>query len=249
MADLAATLGLARSLVIYYGQPWRRRALRRFYAGIVRPGDLVFDIGAHVGSRSRTLAALGAQVVAVEPQPRCAEVIARTLEGPRVRLVRKAVGRAPGEITLHVSRRHPTVTTTRGEWIAEVGATEGFRGVRWDQEITVPMTTLDALIAAHGRPGFCKIDVEGAEAEILAGLSQPLPWIAFEVLPAARGVARACVDRLEELGRYRFNLVRGESHRFDAGDWVDAGTMRRQIAALTEADGSGDVYARLDPQR
>ena len=70
LADRFLTsLGLARSLVVYYGQPWRRSALRRFYGSIVKPGDLVFDIGAHVGSRSSTLLSLGTNVVAVEPQP------------------------------------------------------------------------------------------------------------------------------------------------------------------------------------
>lgn len=58
-AGLDTAIGVARSLVVYYGQPWRRVQLRRFYSGIIKPGDLVFDIGAHVGSRSRTLLSLG----------------------------------------------------------------------------------------------------------------------------------------------------------------------------------------------
>ena len=41
----------------------------RFYAGFVRPGDLCFDIGAHVGSRTLSWSRLGATVVALEPQP------------------------------------------------------------------------------------------------------------------------------------------------------------------------------------
>ena len=46
--------------------------------------------------------------------------------------------------------------------------------VRWDSSI-VPATTLDELIAAYGIPAFVKIDVEGMEHEVLAGLSQPVP--------------------------------------------------------------------------
>ena len=50
----------------------RRRAARRWtqlYARFVKPGDLVFDIGAHVGDRVAAFRRLGARVVALEPQP------------------------------------------------------------------------------------------------------------------------------------------------------------------------------------
>ena len=70
----------------------------------------------------------------------------------------------------------------------------GFEGVAWDAAETVEVTTLDRLIADHGLPRFVKIDVEGAEAEVLAGLSHAVAWIAFESLPASprgdRGLPR-----------------------------------------------------------
>ena len=46
-----------------------RAAMDRLYGQFVRPGDLVFDIGAHVGDRVASFRRLGARVVAVEPQP------------------------------------------------------------------------------------------------------------------------------------------------------------------------------------
>jgi hypothetical protein len=44
--------GIARSLWIYYRSPGRRRWMNRLYSRFVRSGDLVFDIGAHVGDRT-----------------------------------------------------------------------------------------------------------------------------------------------------------------------------------------------------
>ena len=58
-----------RSLRIYYGDRRRRAAMDRLYAQFVKPGDLVFDVGAHVGDRVGAFRRLGARVVAVEPQP------------------------------------------------------------------------------------------------------------------------------------------------------------------------------------
>jgi hypothetical protein len=65
----ARGLGLLRSVLMYHGIPFRRRRLSQFYARFIRPGDLCFDIGAHVGSRLGAWLPLGARIVAVEPQP------------------------------------------------------------------------------------------------------------------------------------------------------------------------------------
>lgn len=241
MGRLSAALGLTRSLLTYYGLPWRRRGLSRLYATLVAEGDLVFDIGAHVGNRSRTLHALGARVVAVEPQPLLVATLRRTLPADRVTLVTKAVGRAPGRATLRISSRHPTVSTLSAEWIGTVKDTAGFGQVAWDDEADVEVTTLDALIAEHGRPAFCKIDVEGLEAEILAGLSEPLALVAFEALPEAPEIAAACVARLAELGDYRFNLVLGEEGAFRLPVWVDGRAILAEASAMPR---SGDIYAR-----
>ena len=94
----------------------------------------------------------------------------------------------------------------------QVGSTQGFEQVRWDTQVEVPVTTLDALIEVYGVPAFCKIDVEGMETDILRGLSTPIPLIAVEYLPAAMDMAREGVELIEGLGGYEFNYSGGESH-------------------------------------
>jgi hypothetical protein len=66
---LRETAGIARSLWQYHGSIGRARRMREFYWLLVPAGGLVFDVGAHVGDRVRTFRSLGAEVVAVEPQP------------------------------------------------------------------------------------------------------------------------------------------------------------------------------------
>src|SRR5260221_12542590 len=70
LETLRTARGVMRSLGIYYG--WRQRgrplAMDALYARFVKSGDLVFDIGAHVGDRVTAFRRLGAKVVAVEPQ-------------------------------------------------------------------------------------------------------------------------------------------------------------------------------------
>ena len=237
---LRGWLGLARSLVIYRSRPWRQARLAAFYARILRPGDLAFDIGAHVGNRSRAMLRAGARVVALEPPRRFHAFLARDLP-PGVTLLPLAAGPHPGRAELAVSSLQPTVSSLAGDFPARMQDAPGFGAVRWDARESVEVTTLDALIARFGLPRFVKIDVEGFEAEVLAGLSRPVPWIAFEYLPTEPARAQSCLDRLAALAPYRFNLVPGEATDFALPEWRDAAALAPVLAAATR---SGDIYAR-----
>ncbi|WP_119165849.1 FkbM family methyltransferase [Algihabitans albus] len=245
LGEPAAIWGFARSLMIYLGRPGRAAAERRFYRQFVGPGDLVFDIGAHVGNRSRSLQALGARVVAVEPQPRFAAWLDWLFRAqPQVTVHRCALSAQAGSARLALSRRHPTLATLDRSWQSQVAMVPGFSHVRWESDLEVPVETLDRLIARHGMPAFCKIDVEGHEAEVLSGLSAALPALSFEYTPGVPETAFACIGRLERLGRYRYAASPGET--LELGAWSDAGELRAWLAARERSECSGDIYALLE---
>lgn len=233
-----------RSVRIYYGDAQRMRDMKRLYSGFVKPGDLVFDIGAHVGDRVRAFRHLGARVIAVEPQPALARTL-RLLYGPdrMVTVEQAAVGREPGTIELNINLDNPTVSTASSEFIASAKGAPGWEGQRWGKRITVPVTTLDALTAQHGPPSFIKIDVEGFEAEVLAGLSRPVPALSFEFTTIQRNVAAAAIDRCGALGYASFNAALGESQTLTHAAWLTAAQIAQWIASLPDAANSGDVYA------
>ncbi len=241
---LRTALGVLRSLRIYYGHRARSRAMDALHAQFVGRGDLVFDIGAHVGDRVAAFRRLGARVIAVEPQPALHRTLTLLYGRDRdVVLVRSAVGRASGSATMMINSDNPTISTLSRDFIDASRGAAGWDGESWERTQTVSVTTLDALIDEHGVPTFIKLDVEGFEAEALAGLSHPVAALSFEFTTIQRDVALACLTRCTELGYTRFNAALGESQTL--GAWRDASEMADWLAKLPHGANSGDIYARL----
>ena len=244
--SLRTARGIVRSLRIYYGNRARAAAMDRLYGRFVQRGELVFDVGAHVGDRVASFRRLGARVVAIEPQPALVKVLklfyGRTSD---VTIEATAIGRGSGTTALMINRDNPTVSTVSREFVGAARGALGWEAQHWTKTVDVPLTTLDALIARHGTPVFIKIDVEGFEAEALAGLTRPVKALSFEFTTIQRDVALACVERCSALGLTRFNAALGESQALAHAGWIDAAATARWLRELPHTANSGDVYAAL----
>lgn len=238
------SLGLFRSLLTYYGVPFRIFGMRRLYNRFVSPGGLAFDVGAHVGNRIVALRSLGARVIAVEPQPMFAALLRVLFAGdPDVVIDERCLGSKPGTIELSVSSRHPTLSTASPDWITSMQRLSGGSRLRWDQSINREVTTLDQLISDHGDPEFLKIDVEGFETEVLRGLSRCPNAVSVEYLRSAPEGHTSAIGELQRLGSFHFTFSHGESMRLALPEAVDADTLLNAIANDETGAESGDIYA------
>jgi FkbM family methyltransferase len=222
---------------------WRRSA-RGFFGAFVPKGGLVFDVGANVGNYTEVFLELGARVVAIEPNPELAERVRLRCASRRLVVEELALSDREGAIQLHLGIDH-VHSTISDDWVQLVESSEfpeRFRG-----SVEVQMTTLDNLIARYGMPDFLKIDVEGAERDVLSGLTQAVPAISFEYQGLDLDSARDCVDAVVALGDYECNHAGGEEVALASPEWVDAATLFERIEA-TDARRShshGDIYLRL----
>lgn len=241
-----ALQGVFRSLRLYHGPDAPKAAMDALYRYFVEPGDLVFDIGAHVGDRVSSLRRLGARVVAVEPQPLLLDALT-LIHGrdPLVVIIPRAVGSQTETQTLHLNTENPTISTISEAFLDRARDASGWEGQNWDDEIEVEVVTLDALIARFGVPAFVKIDVEGYEEAVLRGLSHAIKGLSFEFTTIMRDTAVASIERLALLGDYRYNIALGESQRLTFEHWLPAAGMADHLRNLPHGANSGDVYAAL----
>lgn len=141
---------------------------------MLRPGDLVMDCGANMGVVTELLAATGADVLAYEPDPYAFSVLEQKFANtPNVTVVNAAVGVGAG--TIRLMRADNFGDNPDG---ALVKSTILDGGRRIDAENAVEVTLLDfptlvrEHVAARGEIAFIKMDIEGAELDILEMLDR-----------------------------------------------------------------------------
>lgn len=227
--------------------PRKRRHRNRMiehYRQFISPGDLVFDVGANLGERSKVFRSLGARVIAIEPTKYCSTFLSDLFRGDRdVIVVPKALGEKEGLGEIKVSEKLPVLSTMSPKWTTESRFSQDYQ---WETTEKIQITTLDNLIIEYGIPKFCKIDVEGFELHVLKGLSRPLPMISFEFLFEFLDDAMACAERLESIGTVEFNFNVGEEMDFNLPSWVKKLSLRQRLIEMKNPKLWGDIYAKME---
>jgi len=224
----------------------RNSSQRKFYARFIGKDDLVFDVGANVGQRTKIFSELGRKVIAIEPQPNCINHLqSRFGSNPKVIIEAVALADKEGEATMWESDAN--VISSMSRTFIETMGQGTFRDNRWDKEIQVPTKTLDQLISTHGVPKWLKIDVEGYEQTVLKGLHHPVPFMSFEFAPELLADTRLCLETIHQLSdQYRFNYCLGENLEFVLPEHVAYATfMSETMKEIAGLNTFGDIYAVL----
>jgi len=226
-----------------------------FYKSVLvgfRRDDLIFDIGANLGSKASTFLRLGARVVAVDPDESNQRVLRERFLAYRVfkkpvSVVGMALSEKNGVETFWIDEPGSGKNTLNQKWVQILRQDEARFGERFGfrQKKAVPTITLDELISAYGSPFFVKIDVEGHEEKVLRGLRYPVPYLSFEVnLPEFRPEGLKCVELLNHLMLAAdFNYVIESRSELASPRWLNS----REVAHVLEncSERSIEIYYRV----
>lgn len=146
----------------------RAEGLLRGVVSMLRPGDVAVDCGANRGDVTELLAASGATVHAFEPDPyNLAKLHERFQDAANVQVHPVAVGTRAGTIRLMRAANweaNPDLASVKSTVVA------GGHNIAEGQGIEVEMIDLPAFLGGLGQVAFLKLDIEGAELELLEGM-------------------------------------------------------------------------------
>lgn len=238
IAKKLGLLYLARKLLYAFSG----RIERKFVSRIVKPGDLVFDVGANRGQSSRCYISLGARSIAFEPQHNLHNDIRECCGFSKQLSIDSSALGAKTENRKMFMTEYDQLASLRNDW-------EGRR----IGETTISVSTLDAKITEYGKPRYCKIDVEGWEFEVVSGLSQAIDIISFEYHLYEDETARVkkVLSRLAELGDYWCNIRENSSQNFLLPEFMkisDFSVRFPEQLGQTLEKNYGDIYAVLNPR-
>jgi FkbM family methyltransferase len=142
-----------------------------FVKSSVKPGSIVFDIGAHMGFFANITAQITGsmgKVYAFEPTPSTFEMLQQMCSANKnnqtIVPVNAAVGKEEGVVTFYISN----------DKIDNTNSALGYRNAATHKPIDIPLTSIDTFVQKNNiaRLDFIKIDVEGFEYDaVLGGLT------------------------------------------------------------------------------
>ncbi len=154
-----------------------------------RDDPLIVEVGANAGQTTRELlhAMPRATLHAFEPDPRAIAKFRQQAWPPGVRLHECALGAVAGQATFHQSAGEEHLPGYEAGWDQSgsihrpLGHLQKWPWIRFDRQITVPVTTLDAWAAEQGITAvdFIWSDAQGAEGDLIDGASGLLPRVRY----------------------------------------------------------------------
>jgi len=198
----------------------REQSTMALFAKLINPGDVVVEVGGHIGYIAvyfSHLVGKEGRVIVFEPGPNNLPYLRKnTATRTNVTVIERAVGRSEGEFPFYIEN-------LTGQNNTLVKTFEGFHHNRKHsyvdvgyETVIVPVVRLDNILQTIPTVNFVKIDVEGAEADVLSGghefIQQHRPILMVE----CNNTAHALWEFLQAAGYWVFTPNKTRIHNVSA---------------------------------
>jgi FkbM family methyltransferase len=176
---------------------------------------LIFDIGANIGMYTRIFAANTSNtLISVEASPNTYKVLKENVaQFSNVTPLEFAVSNTKDSHVTFFDCHSSVLSTLDINWLTSNESRFGDNSGNFNA-IKVKAITLDKLIEVYGIPDMLKIDVEGAEEQVIKSLSKKVPILLFEWAAEWKGSLKNAVVYLTTLGFSRFHVQRGDKYDY-----------------------------------
>lgn len=179
---------------------------------------LFFDVGANRGDATEAALKLGYEVVALECAPIYSELVKRYIYDKRVFCLRNAVSDKDEESVEFYVCEEDGLSSLNIDWLTKEGMP--YVGRKYET-VKVSTVTIDTLARLYGEPDLIKVDVEGAEWQVLRGMSKAYGELTFEWTFATIDEHEAQLDYLYSIGYKYFAPQYIEHHLVRPTDYYE----------------------------
>lgn len=223
----------------------QKKCIKKIYSRFVKPSDLVFDVGANEGDIADVFLELGAEVVAIEPQPELVKKLKKRFRrNKKIHIIQKGLSDKEEEKTFYINSKDRAISTFFEDWKKQ----EKYKKKMWDKKLKIKTTTLDKLIDEFGVPKFVKIDVEGFEKNVLKGLHKKPKYISFEFVKSFQNLddTRECMRIIKRISKKaKFNYCSSEFSELALKEWLDSDKIINLLKENPDKNLEGDIYVKL----
>lgn len=210
--------------------------------------NLIYDIGANIGTTSDIFKNISKKVVSFEPNPHLKEILENKFKNTNVIVDGRGISNHNGIQKFKIASYH-TISTFSEDWINTSRFSNGFT---WSDGIDVTTVTLDSIIDEYGIPDYIKIDIEGYEYEAISSFTKLIPnmVVGFEWAEEQKTKIELTLNHLVNLGYNKFSYTLADKVLFDNEiDWKTIETLSLiEDLDSNRKDRWGMIYFKFIPQ-
>lgn len=179
---------------------------------------LIFDIGANVGAYAVANQS-GNKIISVEAVPGTYQQLQNNINSyGNIIALNYAVSKTPFSTTFYSCPPCNVLSTLNKDWLSADNSRFGYMK-NSIVPIQVPTITLDSLVSQYGIPDILKVDVEGAEEEVVGTLTTKVPVLCFEWAAEWRESMYRTLDYVSSLGFSKYYIQDGDTYTFRPSEY------------------------------